>query len=206
MTDAEIVKRQILDAAYEVFTERGYQGTSTKEVALKAGVKPTVVRGYYQDKRGLLSSIIDDIIGALDQALADESPSASSTIEEYVTQISRMGLKLFSFFVDHPYGPKILFYESLGIDEEIAMRVQASFDVVVMYTEGFLRHGINKGFVREDVNARETAVLVNTMFFEIARRVSREQNPEQSYQRWTETVTSLLFGGLLAPRFRGVQP
>ncbi len=205
MTDTEIVKRQILDAAYEVFTKRGYQGASTKEIALKAGVKPAVVRGYYRDKRGLFSSIIDDIVGALDQAVADESPSASSTIEEYVNQISRMGLKLFSFFVAHPYGPKILFYESLGIDEEIAMRVQASFDVVARYTEGFLRHGINKGFVRETVNVRETAVLINAIFFEIARRVSREPNPEQSYERWTETVTSLLFSGLLAPPFRGVQ-
>lgn len=205
MADAEIVKRQILDASYEVFTERGYQGASTKEIALKAGVKPAVVRGYYRDKRGLISSIIDDIIGALDQALADESPSASSTIEEYVTQISRMGLKLFSFFVAHPYAPKILFFESLGIDEEIAMRVQASFDVVAMYTESFLRYGINRGFVREDVNVRETAVLINTMFFEIARRLSREPNPEQSYSRWTETVTALLFGGLLAQPFRGFQ-
>src|SRR5665811_1981152 len=103
MTDEEIVKRQILDAAYEVFTERGYQGTSTKDIALKAGVKQAVLRGYYHDKRGLFSSIIDDIIGDLDQAVADESPSASSTIEEYVDQISRMGLKLFSFFVAHPY-------------------------------------------------------------------------------------------------------
>lgn len=69
----------------------------------------------------------------------------------------------------------------------------------------YLRYGINRGFVREDVNVRETAVLINTMFFEIARRLSREPNPEQSYSRWTETVTALLFGGLLAQPFRGLQ-
>lgn len=201
--DQEQVKRSILDAAYEVLAERGYQEASVALIAEKAGVKPVIVRKHFKDKRALFYQIIDDVMGAFDRALADESPTASETVEEYVGQVIRMGQKMYDFYLSHPYTPKILFYETLGIDEEVAARIRASFDVLAMYTTSFLMHGINRGFVRDDVLVRETAVLVNTMIFEIARQITREKKRDQMYQRWMEAVISLLTGGLLAPDARG---
>lgn len=46
----------ILTAARAVFAERGYAGTSLREVARRSGVDPALVRHYFGDKEGLFTS------------------------------------------------------------------------------------------------------------------------------------------------------
>jgi AcrR family transcriptional regulator len=47
-------REEILAAARECFARRGYDGTSLRAVAAKAGVDPVLVRRFYGSKQGLL--------------------------------------------------------------------------------------------------------------------------------------------------------
>jgi AcrR family transcriptional regulator len=47
-------REEILAAARESFAKRGYDGTSLRAVAAKAGVDPALVRRFYGSKEGLL--------------------------------------------------------------------------------------------------------------------------------------------------------
>ncbi len=47
-------RQEILAAARESFAKRGYDGTSLRAVAAKAGVDPALVRRFYGSKEGLL--------------------------------------------------------------------------------------------------------------------------------------------------------
>lgn len=55
-------KNKIIDAGYELFSEVGYYGTNTAEIAKKAGVSTGIVYGYFQDKRDILICILDRYI------------------------------------------------------------------------------------------------------------------------------------------------
>jgi AcrR family transcriptional regulator len=55
MTDKQ---RRVLDAAMEVFAERGYAGASTAEIAKRAGVAEGTVFKTYKTKKDLLLGII----------------------------------------------------------------------------------------------------------------------------------------------------
>jgi AcrR family transcriptional regulator len=55
MTDKQ---RRVLDAAVEVFAERGYAGASTAEIAKRAGVAEGTVFKTYKTKKDLLLGII----------------------------------------------------------------------------------------------------------------------------------------------------
>ena len=52
-------KNKIIKAGYELFSEVGYYGTNTAEIAKKAGVSTGIVYGYFQDKRDILLSVLE---------------------------------------------------------------------------------------------------------------------------------------------------
>ncbi|MBP5177645.1 MAG: TetR/AcrR family transcriptional regulator [Clostridia bacterium] len=52
-------KNKIINAGYKVFTEVGYYGTNTAEIAKVAGVSTGIVYGYFLDKRDILLCVLD---------------------------------------------------------------------------------------------------------------------------------------------------
>ncbi|MCQ2387485.1 MAG: TetR/AcrR family transcriptional regulator [Clostridia bacterium] len=52
-------KNRIIQAGYELFSELGYYGTNTAEIAKRAGVSTGIVYGYFLDKRDILICVLD---------------------------------------------------------------------------------------------------------------------------------------------------
>ncbi|MBQ9485692.1 MAG: TetR/AcrR family transcriptional regulator [Clostridia bacterium] len=52
-------KNRIIEAGYELFSEVGYYGTNTAEIAKRAGVSTGIVYGYFSDKRDILICVLD---------------------------------------------------------------------------------------------------------------------------------------------------
>ncbi len=55
-------KNKIIEAGYQLFSEVGYYGTNTAEIAKRAGVSTGIVYGYFQDKRDILICVLDTYI------------------------------------------------------------------------------------------------------------------------------------------------
>lgn len=55
--DKEGTKKKLLDAALEVFSLRGYENATTREIASKAGVSESLIQRYYDSKSGLLLAL-----------------------------------------------------------------------------------------------------------------------------------------------------
>jgi AcrR family transcriptional regulator len=51
--DAEHSRRALLEAAAELFEERGYEGATLRDIGERAGVDPALVARYYGSKEGL---------------------------------------------------------------------------------------------------------------------------------------------------------
>lgn len=63
-------RQDILDAAVELFSAKGYEGASVRAIATAAGVDPALVRHYFGDKSTLFvqsiiarTGILDDVVG-----------------------------------------------------------------------------------------------------------------------------------------------
>ncbi len=52
-------KNRIIEAGYQLFSEVGYYGTNTAEIAKHAGVSTGIVYGYFQDKRDILICVLE---------------------------------------------------------------------------------------------------------------------------------------------------
>ncbi len=56
---AEERREQLLEAALELFSSRGWEGTSMKELADSAGVAPGLIYHYFESKEDLLAKVVE---------------------------------------------------------------------------------------------------------------------------------------------------
>lgn len=55
-------KKKIIEASFELFSEVGYYGTNTAEIAKRAGVSTGIVYEYFHDKRDIMICVLDEYI------------------------------------------------------------------------------------------------------------------------------------------------
>ncbi|MGA3186130.1 MAG: TetR/AcrR family transcriptional regulator [Bryobacteraceae bacterium] len=65
-------RRQLIEAAMDLFSRKGFAGTTTKEIALAAGVSEAIIFRHFATKRDLYTAIIEHNINSTgaQQALA----------------------------------------------------------------------------------------------------------------------------------------
>jgi AcrR family transcriptional regulator len=62
--DGEMSRERILDAASEIASERGYEGTSIALVSKKCGLPASSIYWHFKDKDDLLAAVIERSFGA----------------------------------------------------------------------------------------------------------------------------------------------
>ncbi len=74
-------KNKIIQAGYELFSEVGYYGTNTAEIAKRAGVSTGIVYGYFQDKRDILICVLEIYIERVIEPILKIFDKLASPIE-----------------------------------------------------------------------------------------------------------------------------
>jgi len=67
---AERRREQIVRAAADSFASRGYRGTTTRDIAERAGITEAALYRYYPSKEALYSAIVDDKMKTPDPTVA----------------------------------------------------------------------------------------------------------------------------------------
>jgi AcrR family transcriptional regulator len=58
-TKEKVTENLILDAAMKVFTQRGFDGTRTEDIAKEAGINRTLLHYYFRDKQTMFNLIFE---------------------------------------------------------------------------------------------------------------------------------------------------
>jgi AcrR family transcriptional regulator len=91
--NGEQSRQRILDAATEVATERGYEGTTISLVSKKSGLPPTSIYWHFADKDDLIAAVIERSflrwMGALDLPGGDGGNEARARAIELGTQVAK---------------------------------------------------------------------------------------------------------------------
>lgn len=87
-------KASILEAAERLFTELGYEGTSTRQIAKESGANMSMINYYFGSKEGVFMEIMSKrIFGFNDQLLSISQENLScmekllKVVENYATRI-----------------------------------------------------------------------------------------------------------------------
>jgi len=193
---AQYRRLQIIRAAEKVFAEKGYHKANIADIAGELKIGHGTFYRYFKNKREIFDTVINEITQRVYVVVSDEDPESTNSLEEYIHQVRRIGDKLFALFVDDPNIARLLFYESWGLDEEMHEKVWRMMETFGLYTELYLVNGKKKKFLREDLETRATALAINAIIFEAARRISKSNDREAEKSEWIQAVISLMFFGI----------
>jgi TetR/AcrR family transcriptional regulator len=74
-------REEILKAADRLFGERGFEGTTTREIALESGVNKALIHYHFKNKDHLLEDILDSYYQRLTVTLRDSLDAEGPLIE-----------------------------------------------------------------------------------------------------------------------------
>jgi len=121
-------REKILDAAFEVFSERGY-AASMGEIAEAAGVTRTVLYYYFQSKKDVFIAVLESL---MTQVLKHVAPVATAPGSHEDRARAVIGA-LIGFADENPRSWKILFTREEDADPEVA-EVLASMEEMARST------------------------------------------------------------------------
>ncbi|HKR51090.1 MAG TPA: helix-turn-helix domain-containing protein [Pseudonocardiaceae bacterium] len=187
----------ILDAALEVYVERGYRGTSMQAVADAAGVTKPVVYECYPNKDELLLALLDREERRLLDAITDALPS--NLVSDNVEAVLAAGLTAFLAGAGQaPNSWRVVFDSGWSSGSVVAARVRRVRDMVV----GQLRELVRQHMVVAEIDdidrkAPVVAELIASVAESCARMLVLDHYP------WTAAELATYVARLLA---RGVRP
>lgn len=192
--------QELLDAALEVFGEKGFAGAKLDEVAKKAGVAKGTVYLYYPNKEELLKSVVREHVSPIvkEVSLAQQSKGHASSADQIADAIdqwwTRYGSTRLSAIT------KIILTETNAFPDigrffhgEV---IQPWWD----YLEGILKRGVDQGefspIDTEYVAKILCAPLVTLGVWKRTMDLCCDTHTDAN--RYLNTYTKLVLSGLLA--------
>lgn len=189
------LRRDIIDTAFECFAEQGYHATGIADIAARLGIGHGTFYRYFHNKRDIVEHVISDLIERITNALTEENaPEAVNNLGDYRKQSARIGEALAGIFMQDPRIPRMLLFEAPGIDRAMSDRILGFFDMATELTAAYLRHGVELGYLRRDLDVANTARAINGMILSSAMAII--QNPEVNQRDLSKAIRRVMYDGI----------
>ncbi|MCP4723502.1 MAG: TetR/AcrR family transcriptional regulator [bacterium] len=92
IVDKEAKRHSVINAAYELFIEKGFKDVTTREIAIKAGVSKGVLYDYFKNKEDLFYQTVSEHMSKM-IALKIESVDSDLTPREKLNRFHEISCK-----------------------------------------------------------------------------------------------------------------
>lgn len=123
---AEGTRQRILDAATELFEQRGFAGTSIRDLAIRAGMTKAALYYHFPSKEEVLQALLAPFLDDIDRIVAATAVgqwSRAELVTRLVEQIDERGEFLVAVLSDPSV--KHAMFERLGMTKRIAVLLRA---------------------------------------------------------------------------------
>ncbi|HLI44355.1 MAG TPA: helix-turn-helix domain-containing protein [Acidimicrobiales bacterium] len=183
--DDDPVRRQLLDAAAEVFAEEGYEGTRIHEIVRRAGLSTGAVYGRFSSKDELLSEAV--ITRSFPHAVA--VPPGTSRVAELIERLATRT------------SPPLRSHEALLLEAYVAARRHPEIASAIGEANSRWREAAqvlvdaarSDGTLAEEVDPASVLFLVRII--RLGLLLHRASGlPEPDAERWSELVARVVAG------------
>jgi AcrR family transcriptional regulator len=193
------LREEILDAAFDVFAERGYHNAGVADIAERVGIGHSTFYRHFDSKRDIFDQVIETVIERSMTALAAENaPDAARTLHEYRAQVQRIAAALDEITSDLRV-VRIMLSQVAGVDVELEQKVFGMFDLAVTLTAGYFENGKTRGFLRTDLDTAATARAVVGMILGSAMLGLIPDIGPSDRTSALQAAIRLMFDGIAAP-------
>jgi TetR/AcrR family transcriptional regulator len=193
---------ELLEAALDLFVEKGFAGTRAEEVALRAGVSKGTLFLYFSSKEELFKAVVREYIGShlrdgLELLAVREEPAAELLAYCLGQWWLRYGATKASGIT------KLMMSEAANFPELAAFYQQEVILPWRALIRGVLQRGVDQGeFVIEDIDSAVSIVMAPLMFlimWQHAMKPCSAATQQIDPARFLKSQIDILLRGVLAP-------
>lgn len=173
---AEATRARLLEAAVTAFSEKGFHGTTTRDIAGAAGMSPAAVYVHHKSKEELLFLISREG----HQSALDVIRTARATTTDPVAQLAAVARAFAEFHAHHHTVARILNYELAALSDEHRASIHELRTGIDQELRTLVRDGVAAG-VFDAPDPALAATALASMGVDIARwyREDGEWTPTQ---------------------------
>lgn len=146
-SDGQQTRQAILDAALELFADKGYLGTSIRDIAGAVGVRESALYNHFSSKEAI-------VIGLLDAARAWNQQQLAAALVEPITDVRAVLEQLAATILDHFCEPRQRMLFLLVMSDGMRLARQGHIDLMERMTSNaatfyaFMQRLIDEGGLR----------------------------------------------------------
>ncbi len=182
--DAEVTKAAILQAAEELFADKGYAGTTLREISEQSGASGPLIIFHFEDKRGVYNAVKGEIIRRYIHS-GSSNPPTDETFEAFIRHTL---VFMFDFYRENPTMMKLANWGRLEGDNE-PWPGEAEWHHVYRKR---LQQAQQNGEIRADITPLNISIIIcgavhiwweyHEHFIEhVMQEDDRTSNPDDSY-------------------------
>ena len=191
-------RRMVLDAAERLFAERGFAGTSMRDVARASGVSQALIHHHFGRKRDLYNAVKERVVQRF--LRMSSRPSGEPAPDVGTSECWRWVISLFEFFRRNPRLVRLLSWERLEGSARLWPAEQKLLDAFRSLGAELQR----RGALRSDMNPLMLVAILQSLVVSwwenrawIARLFPNQLRPDLE-QLFLDHVTKLLEQGVKA--------
>jgi AcrR family transcriptional regulator len=194
---SRLTRQRLVEAAVSTFEEKGYDETTTAEIARRAGVAVGTVYGYFPDKRAILLEIVNDTVAQVAALILQRLDPQRWRADDLRGSIRELIHTIFTTRRLRP-GLQRIVWERYFKDAEVREALEAIETRLMAAVKNLVLHleSIDAGRVRDPDAA---AYVIHTSVEWTASRLILGGASEAKVEAAVETTTDMIAGLILRP-------
>lgn len=192
----QALRQEIIDAAFDIFAERGYHETGVADIAARVGIGNSTFYRQFESKQEILEQVIETTIARMLSSVTNENaPEAAQTLGEYRKQVERIAASLQETLADSRV-TRLMFVQSLSAGPDIEARFFSLSELAVTLTSTYIDHGKEFGYLEPSLDSLGTARALVAMIIG-AGMLSLNPDVDQTVRdRTVKSAVDLIFAGV----------
>ncbi|WP_462409314.1 TetR/AcrR family transcriptional regulator [Neobacillus sp. Marseille-QA0830] len=183
-------KEKILQAALELFSEKGFSATTTKEIAGRSGVAEGLLFYYFKDKNGLLKELTRQF-SFIESIKKEIQPINEKEPNEALIQFGHLYLNFLSqnkSFLSFIWSPE------MTQNREVSEEVSSLIETMTHQAARLLNHSIDREIGRTRIETAASMFLSSLMTYGLLGDRMKNSSMAEHDDFIKETVDILLKG------------
>ena len=201
MNESIATTDSLLAVAQHLFAERGFDGSSVREITAAAGANLGAVTYHFGSKNALYHAVLERALVPFRERLAQAASGSGPPLD----RIDRVLRTLFEYLGDHPDVPRLM-VRQLTSGDDLPPVVRTTMQANIRLIARLIQAGQQDGTVRGgDPQLMALSVGAQPVFLALVRHalrqaVSLNQSEPATRQALTDSVAEFVQAGLRAEK------
>jgi AcrR family transcriptional regulator len=149
--DRDARRQSLVDAARDLFAQKGYHATTVDDITRAAGVAKGTFYLYFTEKREVYYEVVRAFMNLI-KDIGGQVGDDPGNMVEFMTRAEAAAHKLMGVFMENRELARLAYRESMGLDSELEAMVNRFYREIAEVEANNIRTAIALGVLRDDID------------------------------------------------------